>query len=157
MAASKFARHKAWLKALNKSKELRDIAVTARKVRGGGVDIRMIAKVIAEHGSNGIGCYAGEDTLALIMGCDRKTIQRARATLIEKGWFTVTSEKGGKNRRSKVLDISQPDVWPGSVEATVPVSGDHPVAGCSEHESFDAYCMYCRMKAEYEQQASDAV
>jgi hypothetical protein len=64
---------------------------------------RGIAQIIAEHGANGVGCFATAATAARIAGYERKYVERARASLIKRGWFTVTSRKGGVNRRSLVL------------------------------------------------------
>ncbi len=67
---------------------------------------RAIAMIIAEHGANGIGCFATAATVARIAGYERKYVERARASLIRRGWFTVVSRTGGHYRRSLVLSIA---------------------------------------------------
>jgi hypothetical protein len=43
---------------------------------------------------------------------DRKVIERARQDLIERGWFTVNSRKGGRTGRALVVDICHPHEAP---------------------------------------------
>jgi Helix-turn-helix domain len=106
--------HWEWRKALHADQGLREHAANARKRsggrggNGGGVDIRYVAVVIADHGRNGRGCFAESATIAAEIGCHRNTVDSLRRELIQRGWFTVVSRKGGRNRRSLVLDISAP-------------------------------------------------
>jgi len=165
---TKFALHAAWLKAINADKTLRDINVKARKVAGGGVDIVHVAKIIAEGGANGDNSYVGTKALTEILGCNSRTIERMVKQLVELGWLVITATNGGEYKRGKVHTINIPvaipaDPWaadePESNGEAAPAPDDHPaanVAGCSEHESFDSYCMYCRMKAEYENAPGNA-
>ena len=97
-----------WRKVLFADDELRELAASARKVNGAGVDIRLVAVMIADAGRNGRGCFAESATIAAIYGCNRKTVDTLRAELIRRGWFVVVSRNGGTFRRSLVLDISLP-------------------------------------------------
>jgi hypothetical protein len=100
----------AWRKALMADDDLRAHAVAARRVSGGGVDIRIVAIAIADHGANGRGCFASAATVAQQIGCSRNTIVGYRTELITAGWLTIVSRNGGHLRRGLVVDISLPMV-----------------------------------------------
>jgi Helix-turn-helix domain len=87
---------------------LRELAIAARQNAGGGIDIRSVATVIAIGGQNGRGCFATAKTVADLIGCHRNTVEAARKELIQRGWFIVTSRRGGINKRSLVVDIALP-------------------------------------------------
>jgi Helix-turn-helix domain len=102
----------AWRKALWNDDRLRQIARDARKAARGRnpsrPDIRSVADVFAMQGENGRGCFATGETVAALIGCDRKTIHEYRKTLIELGWFTLVSSKGGRTGRAMIINISLP-------------------------------------------------
>lgn len=82
---------------------------TLREIAEDGFfDIRLIAFTIAIYGSYGEGCFATAETVARLMGCKRKTVERYRAQLIQLGWFAEVSREGGFNNRGLVLSIAIP-------------------------------------------------
>ena len=95
----------AWIDALYENKELREIA------KDRYYDLRTIAICIAKHSKNrsGYECFSSAATIAELVGCSAKTIERKRKELTDLGWFKVVSRNGGDNRRSLVLEISLPE------------------------------------------------
>jgi hypothetical protein len=96
-----------WQKQVYKDPELRAIAAEARK--HGGYDIRSLAILIANKGANGRSCFAGCELLAREFGPVPRTVSDLRQQLIELGWFTVKTRRGGATKRALVLDISLPE------------------------------------------------
>lgn len=93
-----------WLDAIFDDKQLRDIA------KDRYYSPREIAICIAKHSKNrsGYECFPSAATIAELIGCSAKTIERCRKELIDLGWFKIVGRNGGDNRRSLVLDISLP-------------------------------------------------
>jgi hypothetical protein len=60
---------------------------------------------LAEHGSAGLNCYAGDVTLAKELGIHRKYLAKYRRLAVELGWFEPNGIKGN---RVEHLDISIP-------------------------------------------------
>ena len=75
---------------------------------------RMILLVQAKHADAHEGeltnSYPSEETLAEQTGLNRKTIQRARKSLVELGWLIQThSGRGGSSKWSNAYDLAVPD------------------------------------------------
>lgn len=100
--------YKTWEKAVLDSPDLRAFNEPDRKARRYHVDIRFVALMIAKDGANGRNCFASSETVAAYLGCGRGAVERARKALIERGWFTVVSRRGGTTRRAMVVDIALP-------------------------------------------------
>ena len=93
----------AWQKRVMEDETLREIA------ENGFFDIRLIALMIAMFGASGEECYAASETIAALMGCKRKAVERYRAELIRLGWFTEVGRDGGWNKRGLILSIALPE------------------------------------------------
>jgi hypothetical protein len=97
----------AWRKALWADDQLRELFTSNENHNR--VDHRVVAENMALFGENGRGIFVAADTVAEMIGCSRNTVKRARARLVELGWFTAqTGKRGGKTCRVDVLDISLP-------------------------------------------------
>jgi hypothetical protein len=101
----------AWQKRVMEDETLRDIAESEY------FDIRLIALTIAMFGASGEGCYAASETIAALIGCKRKAVERKRAELIRLGWFTEVSRTGGWNKRGLVVSIALPETGNGQKTA----------------------------------------
>ena len=91
----------AWRKALWGDKGLRDLYADNGRTRW---DPRATAEAMALYGANGRGCWAGSETIADVLGCTRRTVERHRRELVNLGWFAVV----GKHRRANVYNIALP-------------------------------------------------
>jgi Helix-turn-helix domain len=100
-----------WQKRVVRDETLRDIA------KDEYFDIRLVALTIAMSGEAGCDCFESAETVAELIGCERKTIERKRAELIRLGWFTVASRTGGWNKRALVLNIALPGTGNGKETA----------------------------------------
>lgn len=60
---------------------------------------------LAEHGSAGLDCYAGDVTLAKELGIHRKYLSKYRRLAVKLGWFAPNGIKGN---RVEHLDIAIP-------------------------------------------------
>jgi hypothetical protein len=81
-----------------------------QECRKGGADIRLTAIAIGKAGRFGRGCFAKAETVGGKIGVHRNTVEKHRKYLIEQGWFTVVSRKGGSTGRAVIVDISLPVV-----------------------------------------------
>jgi hypothetical protein len=62
------------------------------------------------HGGELTNSYPSEGTLARKTGLSKDTIQRARKTLVEKGWLVQThSGRGGSSKLANSFDLAVPD------------------------------------------------
>jgi hypothetical protein len=103
--------------------------------RKGKLDLRIVAIAIASYGTYGRDCFASSETIGTRLGKSRELIERARKDMIERGWFTVASRRGGHNGRALVLDIAFPAERPEAaepVEVTAPQTAAVPEVRCWE-------------------------
>jgi len=98
----------AWRKALWADEGLRALHAAKGSKNPPRWDARSVAEVIAMQGANGRGCFASSEYLAEILGCHRNTVDKARAELLSRGWFTLRG-KGGSTGRALVLDLALPN------------------------------------------------
>ena len=80
---------------------------------------------MAIDGTNGLGCYTSDATIARQLGMyDARAVRRYRHEALRLGWFVWTGEMKG---RSQVLDIAIPEVDKNLSVSTNPV-------GNAEHD-----------------------
>lgn len=70
------------------------------------------------EGTNGLGCYAGDEKLANDLDWNRDTVRKYKKLAIEIGWFVKT---GARKGRAEILDIAIPD---GDAYRSSPVDTD---------------------------------
>jgi hypothetical protein len=101
---------------------------------------------MASHGTNGLGCYAGDGTVAEELGMyDSKAVRPYRHEAMCLGWFVWNGERRG---RAKVLDIAIPADDETSVRTEVPADDGSLLASADGHVS-GAYESDCPGRQEY--------
>jgi hypothetical protein len=64
---------------------------------------------MADEGTNGIGCYAGNAYIAEMLEWNRDTVAKYKTLAIELGWFVLTGKRKG---RAPILDVNIPSLAP---------------------------------------------
>jgi hypothetical protein len=80
--------------------------------------------VLASYGTNGLYCFASDETIAADLQCRRSDAGRYRKAVIELGWFRVTA----RVKRATVLDIAIPECpYTGTIETEAVTASNAPV------------------------------
>lgn len=98
-----FAFYRQWRKHIGTAK------IDLRKGHDGYQRITLIAVAerIAEKGTNGLGCYAGDQVIADELDVQRNTVTKYKRLLVDElGWLVKTGKRKG---RAEVLDIAIPE------------------------------------------------
>lgn len=87
--------------------------------------------VMASYGTNGLYCFASDETIAADLQCRRDDAGRYRKAVIELGWFRVVK----RIKRATVLDIAIPECpLTGTIETEAVAVPNAPVrSGKSPH------------------------
>ena len=104
--------------------------------------------VMASHGTNGLGCFASDKTIAEEIGMyDFRSVMWYRRLAVDLGWFVWNGERRG---RTKVLDIAIPKDEETTrrrvVSAEPKPAEDVPKVTDAGHDRSTApgYCAACR-------------
>lgn len=127
IAKAQFAYARRWEKfILNDHRELTK-GTSDRSRRSKGIDrctLLAYAFAMSVKGSRGIGCFAGDATIAKELGLSRETVTKYRHEAKRLGWFVQAVDDKGKPKsvnRVEVLDISIPVVNPGQQPSCISV------------------------------------
>ena len=144
IAKEQFAYARRWEKFILSDRRELTKGTNDRSRRSKGIDrctLLAYAFAMSVKGTRGIGCFAGDATIAKELGLSRDTVTKYRHEAKRLGWFVQAVDDNGKPasvNRVEVLDISIPVANPGQQPngiAIDPVAnpGQQQVANPGQH------------------------
>ena len=119
IAKEQFAYARRWEKFILSDRRELTKGTNHRSRRSKGIDrctLLAYAFAMSVKGTRGIGCFAGDATIAKELGLSRDTVTKYRHEAKRLGWFVQAVDDNGKPasvNRVEVLDISIPVANPG--------------------------------------------
>lgn len=136
IAKEQFAYARRWEKFILSDRRELTKGTNDRSRRSKGIDrctLLAYAFAMSVKGTRGIGCFAGDATIAKELGLSRDTVTKYRHEAKRLGWFVQAVDDNGKPasvNRVEVLDISIPVANPGQQPNGIAID---PVANPGQH------------------------
>lgn len=98
---------------------------------------------MASHGTNGLGCHAGDGTVAEELGMyDSKAVRPYRHEAMRLGWFAWNGKRKGN---AKVLDVAIPADEEKLVRTEIPADDERPRVSADGHVlGYPMECPACK-------------